>query len=219
MIFTKSILYCFVFMLVCRTYAQTVGEQIVTFDFYEQPLRSILEDIQHKTGIDFVFQDQLVDSKKITFHIENMQVREAIILMLCRHKISYNIIQRNCFVLYNKKVPEKKEYVKVVLNKSEPSMDTSVVISEPKIISSTILKYPSEAINDKKEGKVILKVFVNKYGRVPKALIEESSGCSIFDSSAIAYAGSLRFIPAKANGFPINFWISVLFNYLNYTSQ
>jgi TonB family protein len=206
-------------MLVCRVYAQTGGEQVVTLDYHERPLRSVLEDMGEKKGINFVFQDQLVDSKKITFHIENAELREAIILMLCRLKISCKIIQRNCFILFNKKASENKEYVKVVLKKSELAMDTSAVISEPKIISSTILKYPSAAIKDKKEGKVVLKVFVSKEGRVPKALIEKSSGCDALDSSSLAYTSSLRFIPAKANGLPINIWISILFNYLYNINQ
>ena len=219
MAFNKLILYCLALMLACRIYAQKGGGQVVTLNFYDQPLRSILEDIERKTDINFVFQDGLVDSKKITFHIENLEVRDAIIKLFCKQKISYKIIQSDCFVLYDKKVPENKENVKVVLNKFEPENDTSTVISEPKIISSNILKYPSEAVKDKKEGKVILKVFVNKDGWVHKAFIEESSGCSVFDSSAIAYASSLRFIPAKVNGFPINFWISILFNYFFYAKQ
>ena len=212
-------MFCFALMLVCKVCAQTGGEQVVTLECYERPLRSVLEEIQQKTGINFVFQDKLVDSRKITFHIENTEVREAIIIMLSRQKISYKIFQRDCFVLYNKKESESKEYVKVVLNKSEPAMDTSAVISEPKIISSTILKYPSAAIKDKKEGKVVLKVYVNKEGRVHRALIEKSSGCDTLDSSAVAYSSSLRFIPAKANGLPINIWISILFNYLYSTNQ
>lgn len=213
MAFNKLMMYCFVLMLICRVNAQSEVEQVVTLDYHGQPLRSILEDIQQKTGISFVFQDQLVDKRKVTFHIENAEARKAIIIMLCRQKLSYKIIQRNCFILYEKKASESREYVKVELKKSEPAMDTSAVISKPKIISSTILEYPASAFKDKKEGKVVMKIYVNKEGRVPIALIEKSSGYDILDSSAVAYSNSLRFIPAKANGIPINVWISILFNY------
>lgn len=214
MAFNKLMFYCSVLMLVCRVYAQSGVEQVVTLDYLERPLRSVLEDIQQRTGITFVFQDKLVDSRSTTFHINNAEARKSVILMLSRQKIAYKILQRDCFVLYAKKDSASKEYVKVELEKSVPAMDTTVVISEPIILSSTILKYPSAAIKDKIEGKVILKVFINKEGKVPKAEIEKTSGCDVLDSSAVAYSSSLRFVPAKANGLPINIWLSVLFNYV-----
>jgi TonB family protein len=201
-------------MIVCRVNAQSGAEQVVTLDYLERPLRSVLEDLQLKTGINFIFQDKFVDSRTTTFHIDNTEARKAVILMLCKQKIAYKPIQRDCFVLYEKKKSETKEYVKVELEKYKPAMDTSVVISEPIIISSTILKYPSAAFKDKIEGKVILNVFINKEGKVPIAVIEKTSGCSALDSSAVAYSSSLRFIPAKVKGLPINIWLSVLFNYV-----
>jgi len=214
MTFNKLMFYCSILVLVCRVHAQSGAEQVVTLDYLERPLRLVLEDIQLRTGINFIFQDKFVDSRITTFHIEKAEALKAIILLLYKQKIAYKPIQGDCFVLYEKKKSESKEYVKVELEKSMPATDTLDVISQPIIISSTILKYPSAAFKDKIEGKVILKVFINKEGNVHKAFIEKTSGCNALDSSAVAYSSNLRFIPAKVKGLPINIWLSVLFDYV-----
>jgi TonB family protein len=212
----KILICCFLFS---RAMAQTVQEQLVTCDYRERPLRSVLCEIGKRTGIDFIFQDRLIDLKKITFRTEDTPLVEALKVMLREQNLSFKILQSKSFVLYERKLPERKEYVRVLMHQNLTAMDTSEAISEPKIISSTILKYPLSAIKDKLAGKVILKVYVNKDGLVPRAIIEKSSGSGTLDSCAIASSGSLRFTPAKANGNPINIWISVLFNYLFDTKQ
>lgn len=173
MAYNKLIFYFFIMLIGSKVYAQSNRVQIATFDYHEVPLRSVLEDIQRKTGINFVFQDQLIDSKKVTYHSENAEAKDAIKQLLSRQKLAYKTFDKDCIVIYDNIVPEKKEYVKIILKKSEP-MDTSAVISEPKIISSKILEYPSAAIKDKKEGNVVLKVFISKDGKGLKSFIEKS---------------------------------------------
>lgn len=214
-------LICFLLLLTARICPQAGGEddRQISLNYKEQPLRSVLEEIRKKTGIDFIFQDRLVDSKLITFHTENIQADEAIREILRQQKLSCKMMRKDFCVLYSDRPRENKEYVKVELKQYDPVKDTSEFISEPKIISSTIMKYPPMAVKEKLEGKVTLKVFVSKDGRVPKVIVEKSSGSRMLDSSAVEYSNTLKFIPAKVNGIPINIWISVMFNFLNDSKQ
>jgi TonB family protein len=72
-------------------------------------------------------------------------------------------------------------------------------------------RYPAPLYAQKVQGNVTLRIFIDRDGRVrPESTrVEESSGYSSLDSSAVTGSQDLRFIPAKLNGEPMA--VSVLF--------
>ena len=72
-------------------------------------------------------------------------------------------------------------------------------------------RYPAPLYAQKVQGNVTLRIFIDRDGRVrPESTrVEESSGYSSLDSSAVTGSQDLRFIPAKLNGEPMA--VSILF--------
>jgi TonB family protein len=72
-------------------------------------------------------------------------------------------------------------------------------------------RYPAALYAQKVQGNVTLRIFIDRDGRVhPESTrVEESSGYSSLDSSAVTGSQDLRFVPAKLNGEPMA--VSILF--------
>jgi TonB family protein len=72
-------------------------------------------------------------------------------------------------------------------------------------------RYPALLYAQKVQGNVTLRIFIDRHGRVrPESTrVEESSGYTSLDSSAVTGSLDLRFMPAKLNGEPIA--VSILF--------
>ena len=72
-------------------------------------------------------------------------------------------------------------------------------------------RYPSPLYDQKVQGNVTLRIFIDESGRVhpESTVVEEPSGYTSFDSAAVRGAEELRFLPAKLRGEPIA--LSVLF--------
>ena len=87
-------------------------------------------------------------------------------------------------------------------------------LSRPVLISDISPVYPLEALKDRIEGKVVVKFFINKDGKVSEISVESTSGSKILDSAAINYVQMLKFIPAQTNGKPHNVWMIMSFQYL-----
>jgi TonB family protein len=75
------------------------------------------------------------------------------------------------------------------------------------------LLYPEESRKFKEEGKVTLKVLVDKTGHLAKIVLYESSGYSRLDESAIEYVKSFCFIPATKAGEPFDACVMVPINF------
>lgn len=67
--------------------------------------------------------------------------------------------------------------------------------------------YPSEALEKKKEGITILKIFVNAEGKVDSVMVLKSSGNILLDESAKKAVLESKFRPAEINNKPIGMWI------------
>ncbi len=76
----------------------------------------------------------------------------------------------------------------------------------PKLLNSIELEYPEAAVNKKIEGRVVLKLHVNKKGRVDKA--EVIKGIPELNSAAISMTKKLRFRPAKLDRKKVDAWIT-----------
>jgi TonB family protein len=73
-------------------------------------------------------------------------------------------------------------------------------------------KYPVSAIQQKQQGKVLIKVNISKYGSLLKARIEKSSNHKALDEAALNAVRKWKFTPAiDKNGNPIDSTISIPF--------
>jgi TonB family protein len=72
-------------------------------------------------------------------------------------------------------------------------------------------RYPAPLYAQRVQGNVTLRIFIDRNGRVrPESTrVEESSGYTSLDSSAVTGAQDLHFVPAKLNGEPMA--VSILF--------
>jgi len=84
---------------------------------------------------------------------------------------------------------------------------------EPPVMVNTELpfRYPAPLYVRRVQGNVMLRLFVDKDGRIipDSTRVEESSGYSSLDSAAVKGSQDLYFIPAKLHGEPMA--VSVLF--------
>ncbi|WP_109125207.1 energy transducer TonB [Dyella sp. C11] len=80
---------------------------------------------------------------------------------------------------------------------------------------ATPLKYPPQALRSRMQGKVVLKVLVDENGVPQNVAIEESSGYTMLDKSAMEQVlKGWRFEPAKVDGHAVRAWarVPVTFN-------
>ncbi len=68
--------------------------------------------------------------------------------------------------------------------------------------------YPEKAKKDGIEGKVVVRVLVDKNGKIQNKIIEHSTD-RIFNEAAVEAIDKTKFEPAKLNGKPIKGWVSV----------
>ncbi len=193
------------------TFAQFQDERI-NLECNKQPLRSVLDEIKTKFGINFIYSDDIVKGITITCKIENGKLESAVMKILNEHNLSYKKFNSNYFVLLKEKKATREDFKPVVL-KEDMTLEMGN-LSKPVLISETSPVYPLEAMKDRIEGKVAVKFFINKEGNVSDVSVESTSGSGILDFSAINYVRMLKFIPAQANGKPHNIWMTMSFRYL-----
>jgi TonB family protein len=174
-----------------------------------------LNEIKNKSGINFIYKDDLVDKVNVTFRVDGNSAENMLEKLLNKYGIAYKVFEGNSYVLY--KPEEAKEikniYKAILIEQPVTNMDPAVFLSKPKLISKMDPLYPPEAVKNNIEGNVNLKLFITKEGNVAKTLIVNSSGSSILDSAAVRHTDKLKFLPAKENGEPKNVWISMIFKY------
>jgi TonB family protein len=68
--------------------------------------------------------------------------------------------------------------------------------------------FPQEAIRYRHHGTVVLMIHVDAQGRVGDIRVDQSSGYSELDATALVVAKQWRFIPAAQNGTPQSSWVS-----------
>jgi TonB family protein len=201
-------------LMAVQNFSQSVEKlKYMSFNFKEQPLSSVLEEIRVKAEVNFVYPDNLINEYKVTAKLDNGTVEGAISKVLSGLQISYKTFPPNSYVLFKYKKPVEKKFKAVVLKEEIYVNDTTDVLTEPKLISNLNLVYPLTAIEQHVEGNVKINLFVNKEGNVSKTQIEQTSGSATLDSAVIDYTRDLKFIPAQVEGKPINIWISMLFKY------
>ncbi len=77
------------------------------------------------------------------------------------------------------------------------------IVTPVKPLNTERPPYPPRARESGWQGKVILQLRITPHGRVMTAAIQQSSGYSLLDNSAIQAAKNWTFEPTKNGGFPV----------------
>ena len=91
---------------------------------------------------------------------------------------------------------------------SGPPPDFVAVEKQPVPIEQVQPEYPEIARRAGIEGRVIVKVWVDKNGRVKEALVQRSDN-DLFDAPALAAVRRWKFEPAIQAGNPVDVWVSI----------
>ncbi len=93
-----------------------------------------------------------------------------------------------------------------------PPPDFVPVEKEPQIVKQVIPKYPELAQRAGIEGRVIVKIWVDKDGKPHKAIVLKSDA-EIFNQPAVDAAMQYRFTPAIMNKGPVAVWVVIPFTF------
>jgi TonB family protein len=104
------------------------------------------------------------------------------------------------------------EYYLYLVEREERPGDFIPFEKEPVAIKHMEPKYPESALRDSLEGKVFLKVWVDRKGRVREVIVLKSSD-DIFIAPAIEAVKQWVFTPAIYNGEPVSVWVSIPIRY------
>jgi periplasmic protein TonB len=93
-----------------------------------------------------------------------------------------------------------------------PPADFVPVEKEPEIVKKVEPKYPELAMRAGLEGKVWVKIWVDKEGKAKQVIVLKSDA-EIFNEPAIEAAKQFVFTPAYMNNGPVSVWVSVPFKF------
>jgi protein TonB len=93
-----------------------------------------------------------------------------------------------------------------------PPADFVAVEKEPVVVKKVEPKYPELAMRAGLEGKVWVKIWVDKEGRAKQVVVMKSDA-EIFNEPAIEAAKQFVFTPAYMNNGPVSVWVSVPFKF------
>jgi protein TonB len=104
-----------------------------------------------------------------------------------------------------------------VANVAPPTVDAVPTITAPSETTpsaiaygnQTHIAYPAEALRNREQGTVLLRVLVGADGAVLGVEIEKSSGSRSLDRAAREAVAKWRFHPATSNGVALSAWASV----------
>lgn len=205
-----NILYfCFSITLFCQSNLRSSNGEVT---FEKTPLREALEEISRISGIQIIFDDNLTKDKTTKSVVNPAEVQKALKTILTPHSLVFREFSNSQFVIYKKEITARK-YRSVMKERGYHSADNNSVLDKPILLSRIDPVYPKNAINEKIEGEVVLKMLVNREGTVQKSKIDSSSGYSILDSAAINYAYQLKFLPAQYENKPKTVWVVMVFKY------
>jgi protein TonB len=100
----------------------------------------------------------------------------------------------------------------IIIEDDGPPADFVPVEKEPQIIKQVKPDYPELAMRAGLEGKVWVKIWVDKEGK-PRDVVILKSDAEIFNDPAVQAAKQFLFTPAYMNNGPVSVWVSVPFNF------
>jgi protein TonB len=98
------------------------------------------------------------------------------------------------------------------IDEDAPPADFVPVEKEPVPVKKVEPKYPELAMRAGLEGKVWVKIWVDKEGR-PKQVVILKSDAEIFNEPAVEAAKQWVFTPAYMNNGPVAVWVSIPFRF------
>jgi len=101
--------------------------------------------------------------------------------------------------------------IDIVIDEGPPA-DFVPVEKEPVVVKKVEPKYPELAMRAGLEGKVWVKIWVDKEGK-PKQVVILKSDAEIFNEPAVEAAKQFIFTPAYMNNGPVSVWVSVPFKF------
>ena len=100
----------------------------------------------------------------------------------------------------------------IKIDDDAPPADFVAVEKEPVVVKKVEPKYPELAMRAGLEGKVWVKIWVDKEGKAKQVLVMKSDA-EIFNEPAIEAAKQFVFTPAYMNNGPVSVWVSVPFKF------
>jgi protein TonB len=100
----------------------------------------------------------------------------------------------------------------IKIDEDVPPADFVPVEKEPVVIKKVEPKYPDLAMRAGLEGKVWVKIWVDKEGK-PRQVVVLKSDAEIFNEPAVEAAKQFLFTPAYMNNGPVAVWVSVPFKF------
>jgi protein TonB len=100
----------------------------------------------------------------------------------------------------------------IKIDDDAPPADFVAVEKEPVIVKRVEPKYPEFAMRAGLEGRVFVKIWVDKEGRVKQVVVLKSD-LEIFNEPAVEAAKQFVFTPAYMNNGPVAVWVSVPFRF------
>jgi len=116
----------------------------------------------------------------------------------------------NTFKLLPKYNQEKDTAGFKLIPKYYDDADVVPLDKEPQIVKKVEPTYPEPAKRARLEGKVIVKIWVDKEGKARKVVVLKSDA-EIFNEPAIEAAKQFVFTPAYLNNEPVAVWVSYPF--------
>ena len=102
--------------------------------------------------------------------------------------------------------------VDIKIDDDGPPADFVPVEKEPVVVKKVEPKYPELAMRAGLEGKVWVKIWVDKEGKAKQVVVLKSDA-EIFNEPAVEAAKQFVFTPAYMNNGPVAVWVSVPFKF------
>jgi periplasmic protein TonB len=100
----------------------------------------------------------------------------------------------------------------ITIDEDGPPADFVPYEKEPQIVKKVEPKYPDLAMRAGLEGKVIVKIWVDKEGKVKQVVVLKSDA-EIFNEPSVEAAKQFVFTPAYMNNGPVAVWVSFPFRF------
>lgn len=89
---------------------------------------------------------------------------------------------------------------------SDLVMTEEAVDEAPAVLRRTAPQYPWQAAEDGTEGSVVLRLLVDRSGRVEQVEVERAAPAGVFEQAAVRAVRSWSFSPGRFQGQPVAVW-------------
>ncbi|NOX18963.1 MAG: TonB family protein [Chlorobi bacterium] len=203
-----------ILFLFARTFGQNYnGENPVSLHYDNVPLAKVLDDIQKRQNVIFIYDDNLAKDIRVSCSAEKPDLKKALSFLLKDKHVSFKFFNESTVVLFKTNAEKKKARTVIIKNEEKPDAPKNLKFNNVKLLTKAEPGYPPLAVQYGIEGKVTVKIFVSEKGAAIKTQINKSSGYRILDSAAINYSKKLKFEPAHQNGKPVSAWTKIAYEF------